>query len=385
MKDFFEHKIKIEEIPNIIYRDKNGLIKKTYTSELIDLDSSDFMPLNFDIYKSKNESNLPKSYIAIEGGRGCPFSCTFCSTKIYWKQSFRLKNINSLINEINQINKIYSPKKINILHDLFTVNKNLTKEFCKSIKKLDIKWMCSSRVDTLDNDILDCMKESGCVDIFFGIESGDKNVLKKINKNINPEKAKQIIKYCSNIGIQSSISFIVGFPFETLSEIENSLQLLSKLIILPNVKFSIAHLIPLPGTEISLQYKNKLKFYPEIYFDSREIEKINPELEIKYIKEYPELFSFFYFIEGENFNFYYICTFINIFEFLACYFKNTLYLLLKEIVGIKFINRIISDINIPFIRKKKYDFFTDTNNMYKKFVKIVYSDFGKRKDSILQS
>jgi len=385
IKDLFNHTKKPGEIPNLAYRDENGTIKRTGAQKLINLGSLDPSPLNFDLYRQKDRANSQKSYIAVEGGRGCPFNCSFCSTKIFWQQSFRLKNINSLVNEIKQINELYSPKMINILHDLFTVNKKAIKKFCAAMKTLNIKWICSSRIDTLDRDTLQSMKDSGCIDIFFGIESGDTNTLKQINKNIRPEKSEEIINYCSEIGIQSSVSFIIGFPFEKLGSMENSLKLLSKFIVLPHVKFALAHLIPLPGTEISAQYGGRFRFYPELYFDSREIERIEPELEIRYIRENPELFSFFYFIDSENFNFYYIRTVIHIFEFLAYYFKNTLYLTSKKMEITDLINSLIPGFRQPFLTHEEYGYFKDPENIHRRFGEIITSYFENSRDCLIFS
>ena len=145
------------------------------------LDLQQLHKFNYDLVPYMHELDQ----IDIEGGRGCPFSCVFCSTKTFWKSNFRLKENMILIREIGELKNKYDIRRFNIVHDLFTANKSKIIEFCDLVieNQLDIVWGCSARIDTIDEDIAMRLKWSGCDQIYFGIETGSMRMQKLINKN----------------------------------------------------------------------------------------------------------------------------------------------------------------------------------------------------------
>lgn len=125
--------------------------------------------------------------ISIEGGRGCPFNCSFCSTSGFWGRKYRIKPVDDLIYEMKKLNKIYKFKFFNIQHDLFTANRKAIVAFCNKIidERLNLSWGCSSRVDVLDYDLIELMAKANCKSMFLGIETGSKRMQKILNKNLN--------------------------------------------------------------------------------------------------------------------------------------------------------------------------------------------------------
>ncbi len=250
-----------------------GLTYRTKTGEVFQNSFPEFLPDNyvrtffyFDLIPSEVWKNTKS--VALDVGRGCPFACTFCSTKTFWKQKFRLRNINNILDEINFLTTNYGIRVFDFKHDLFTVNKNRILQFCKGLKNIDgrIKWGCDSRIGVIDEEMIDCMVNSGMTNIFFGIESGSDEMQKKINKRLNLEEADKIVKYCLNKGLKVTTSFIYGFPEETDETISATMELAIRFQNYGcNVLTNICHITN--GTELYARYKDILHFSEDTSFN----------------------------------------------------------------------------------------------------------------------
>ena len=224
-----EYKSTLDRIPGLMFRNENGnVIKNQYPT---------FIPDNY--YHDYNYYNLiPKSIllnsqiVTIDVGRGCPFACTFCSTKSFWKQKFRLRNLRDILIEIDYVKNNFGNKIFSFSHDLFTANKYRVIDFCNIIESIgySIKWTCSSRVDCIDYETIDRMVSSGLVGIYYGIETGSSRIQKLINKNINIQHCIDIVNYSTKKKITVITSFIYGFPEETEEDLEQTFILVHKLM-----------------------------------------------------------------------------------------------------------------------------------------------------------
>lgn len=101
---------------------------------------------------------------------------------------------------------------------------NLMKE-----RKLDIEWVCDTRVDLISRDLLKEMKSAGCSTIFFGVQSGSPRILKKLNIKLTPEQIVEGFKMCRKEGIQVACSFMLGIPGETKEDMEITYKFAKKL------------------------------------------------------------------------------------------------------------------------------------------------------------
>jgi radical SAM superfamily enzyme YgiQ (UPF0313 family) len=110
----------------------------------------------------------------LDVGRGCPFKCTFCSTAPFWKRAFRMKSIGRIIQEMALVRDRYGINHINFSHDLFTGNMRWVERFCEDLAaaNLMMTWSCSTRTDLIDGKLLERMAGAGCVEIYYGIDSG---------------------------------------------------------------------------------------------------------------------------------------------------------------------------------------------------------------------
>ncbi len=218
-------KLRPEDIPGLCYRNKVGEIIQNSFPSLLPNDYKRF----FRYYDLIPETVVSRSNnLTIDVGRGCPYSCTFCSTKTFWKQKFRLRNIDDMIMEMKWIVLNYKITRFDFDHDMFTANKSKLRKFCDAIieNNLDVSWYCSSRLDTISPEDIDYMANAGMTSILFGVESGSKRMQKIINKNLDFSKGREIIKYAVSKGIKAKVSFMYGFPEETEDDFEDTLRLI---------------------------------------------------------------------------------------------------------------------------------------------------------------
>jgi len=133
--------------------------------------------------------------------------------------------VNNVVDEIEHLVKNYDMKGIYYCDDTFTLSSKWVKEYCEELKKrnLNIKWACQSRVDQTDRELMHRMKDSGLVQLDFGVESGSEKILKVLGKGGAGDRTSQIkqsFKLCKELDIRTLATFIIGNPTETREDIE---------------------------------------------------------------------------------------------------------------------------------------------------------------------
>lgn len=183
--------------------------------------------------------------------RGCPFPCTFCSTKHQMGQKVRHRSASLIVEEMKLLIDKYGVKEIQFLDDCFSVNKNRVIEICQAILDAGIKvnWQCPNglRVDTIDEEMLRIMKAAGCYHFSVGIESTSPEILKKMKKNITLSLAQEKIALAKRVGIKVTGFFILGFPGEKIEDIKRTIRYARSI---PIDKVLFSNFWPSPGTDI---------------------------------------------------------------------------------------------------------------------------------------
>jgi len=153
----------------------------------------------------------------LEVGRGCPFKCNFCSTAVMWEHKYRVKSSARVVREARLLADVYGVRETNFLHDNLTVHKRYLLDLCEALisENVPVKWYCTSRADHLKRAQVDAMRDAGCVDIFFGIESMDAGRQRWLKKNLRPDRVRETLSEVVAAGIRPSLGFIIGFPDET--------------------------------------------------------------------------------------------------------------------------------------------------------------------------
>jgi anaerobic magnesium-protoporphyrin IX monomethyl ester cyclase len=182
----------------------------------------------------------------ILSSRGCPAGCTYCIKHVSYQYSARLRSPALLMEELWQLKKL-GINNIHMYADLFTVNRDQVMELCQRMidEKINIRWTSNSRVDYVDEEMLQMMGKAGNWLISWGIESGNEAILKHAHKGANPEKAKRALTWAKKAGIKNWGYFIIGLPGETEDTIRQTIDF-SKKLPLDIALFHVA--APYPGT-----------------------------------------------------------------------------------------------------------------------------------------
>jgi len=200
--------------------------------------------------------------------RGCPFFCRFCSIPALHNGRYRLHSVERVIADIELLRHYRRNVRIMFHDDYFRVSSERTQALCRKIirKNMGIRWTTRSRVDSVDLESLQLMKKSGCEKIFYGVESGSPVILRKMNKEFNPDAVKRAFLLTQKAGIEAVANIIVGFPGEDRHASQETKRLLRE--IKPDkVYFSPA--ILLPGTALYHQYKAEGAISDEYWFQAR--------------------------------------------------------------------------------------------------------------------
>jgi anaerobic magnesium-protoporphyrin IX monomethyl ester cyclase len=178
--------------------------------------------------------------------RGCPAGCTFCIKHVNYQFGVRLRSPELIIEELWQLKRL-GISNVHMYADLFTVSREQVVELCRRIldSKIDIHWTCNSRVDYVDEELLQLMGKAGCWFISWGIESGNEQILRNARKGIDPAKAERALRWAKKAGIRNWGYFIIGLPGETEETIRQTIDF-AKRLPLDIALFHVA--APHPGT-----------------------------------------------------------------------------------------------------------------------------------------
>ncbi len=159
--------------------------------------------------------------------RGCPARCSFCSIHTVWGRKFRSHSSKRVLDELEVLVKDYGVREIQFEDDNITLNKKRMIEICEGMieRKLDLLWTTPNGVAlwALDEQIIELMHRAGCYHVTIAVESGSPRVLKEIiGKPIDLVKVPAIVKACKKTGMNLSAMFVVGFPGETVDEIQQT-------------------------------------------------------------------------------------------------------------------------------------------------------------------
>jgi anaerobic magnesium-protoporphyrin IX monomethyl ester cyclase len=200
--------------------------------------------------------------VPVLSSTGCKYRCSYCPYFAFYGP-WEGRDPKNVLAEIDHMTGRFGIKGIVFRDPLFTADRDRTIEICRGMK--DIEWACETRLENIDEPLIDIMANRGCKAIHLGIESESDAVLALANRSNPPfERQKRLIDYCDQRGIKVNCFFIFGLLGETEMTAEETI---TKAITLnPNVaEFFIAQ--PYPGTKLYNQIEKRLYAFPLSAYD----------------------------------------------------------------------------------------------------------------------
>ncbi|MCX6363314.1 MAG: radical SAM protein [Actinobacteria bacterium] len=176
---------------------------------------------------------------------GCPYGCDFCSKPIFGN-AVRRRDLDLVFAEIAAIRGL-GYDSLWIADDTFTLNEAYLAEFCRRISGSGMTWSCLARANGMTEETLRLMKGAGCRRVYLGLESGSQATLDLMNKQLTVEQGVRAAELYRGAGIEVAAFFLVGYPGETVSSIEETFALALELP-LDEISFNVP--MPLPGSKL---------------------------------------------------------------------------------------------------------------------------------------
>jgi anaerobic magnesium-protoporphyrin IX monomethyl ester cyclase len=243
----------INNIKNIWSKKGDTIIKNEIRPLISNLDELPFPDREIFDYETILKAN---GYHAdVIAGRGCPFSCTYCCNhalrKIYNGKGkyVRIRSVDNVLEEIEEITKKYKIKRIDFHDDIFTLFPDWVKKFCEQYpKRFKIGFGCNARAETLNKDTVTALKSAGCEFISIGIESGNEWLRKNVlNRYMTNEQIITAFKNVHEAGISTYALNMIGLPCETPEMIEDTIKI--NKIVSPD-SFQLSIFYPYPQTDL---------------------------------------------------------------------------------------------------------------------------------------
>ncbi len=232
-----ESERRFDDVPGLVYKEKGEIIQ---TPSLKPEE-------RFEDYPNPARHLLPnelyaefpterRNFTAMVTSKGCPMRCKFCEAG---RTYYNPRSAKKVVDEIQECYYKYNIKEIDIFDYEFLIDRKRALDICKRLqeKKMDITWACRSRIDSVDEKLLQEMKNAGCCRIYYGVESGNQNTLDELNKGITVKQIKDNIRLTKEIGIKTLGFILIGVPGETKQTIKNNLRF-AKSLDLDYVQFS---------------------------------------------------------------------------------------------------------------------------------------------------
>ncbi|HEU5182879.1 MAG TPA: radical SAM protein [Candidatus Polarisedimenticolia bacterium] len=253
-------------IAGLVLRGPDGALRRTAARPAIaDLDS---LPHPSDHYESMGVDRFAQFEFLITS-RGCPARCTFCSTPEFWGTRLRYRSPAHVLEEIRSLQERFGHVTLSFRDDTFTVDKQRTLEICRRIldSGLHLLWDCQSRVNAVDEERLIWMRRAGCQHIQYGVESGSRSILQKLNKGIQLEQVEKACELTRKVGMELSLYLITGVHGETRADVRDTLRLIRKARPHDGI---VSPLVVYPGTALYEEAKQLQGVDDEVWETSRQ-------------------------------------------------------------------------------------------------------------------
>lgn len=191
--------------------------------------------------------------------RGCPSQCTYCTAPAFYGPVYRARSAGNVVKELEYLVGL-GYKEIFFRDELFTVIPQRVTDICEGIleKKLDVSWICSVKINTVNEKMIRIMKQAGCHMIRIGVETGNQEILNNVKKGVKIENVIKTFDDCNAVGLDTHAHMMLGMPGETKETVYKTFDFIER-IKPTTITYGVT--TPYPGTPL----------YDQIYNDHPEI------------------------------------------------------------------------------------------------------------------
>ena len=261
----------LESIKGLTWRRGEKVVVNRSRPFIPDLDALP-IPLHHLLPLDKQRMPLMKGpFTFIVTSRGCPAGCKYCIKHVSYNYTVRLRSPENIVEELWELNRL-GIHNIHMYSDLFTVDRQQVVDLCRLLIENGpkIRWTCNSRVDYVDQEMLQLMAQAGCWMISWGIESANETILKRARKGYRVDQVPQALGWAKEAGIMNWGYFIIGLPGETEDSIRETIDL-AKGLPLDIALFHIA--APYPGTPFFFDVVENNWFRPGTRWEEVDMDK----------------------------------------------------------------------------------------------------------------
>lgn len=245
------------KVQGISYKEGDKLVTTDPRPPIDNLDDIPFptwhkFPMEIYLANCHLRDTLSLKSLNVVCGRGCPYNCHYCSRTF---AGMRLRSVENIGEEIAHLKKVYNIKGIFFNDELVLVNKKRSYELSDKMKSLGLKWQCQGRVDVVDYDMLMYMKNSGCIAVGYGIETGSQTILNNMNKRATIEQAEKAIRATYKADLLPIIQMMFGYPGENDQSVRETREFFERT---KAHYFSLLSVTtPLPGSQLYTECMKK--------------------------------------------------------------------------------------------------------------------------------
>lgn len=249
-----EAKQSLEGVPGLLLN-VGGTVKRT--PDIDKLAAPDELPFPaYDLLPSLmpyHTGVMEAPFTVVQTSRGCPYTCSFCA---FGKLPWRTRKIEAVLEELKWLKEKFGVQRILFFDDVLTLDMKRTTKLCQGMIDLglNMEWVCCTRANNVTLELLKLMKQAGCKEIAFGIESGSDQVLEDTTKGVSKDQIRQAAKWCHEAGILFYGLAIIGLPGENEQSVQDTIDFINEI---EPFYTQFGFCTPFPNTDTYDYFKNK--------------------------------------------------------------------------------------------------------------------------------
>jgi len=241
----------------IAYKDNGEVKTNPRRNRIRDLDEITYPAWHLfptELYFEHDVTWIPTPYRSLPmlATRGCPYTCTFCSSPQMWTTKYSLRKPENILAEMEFHYQKYGVTSFELFDLTAIINRHWVLTFCKMLQNHSQKfyWQmpAGTRSEALSSEVIVEMAKAGCTNLTFAPESGSAELLQAIQKKANPENMLSAMKTASKLNMYIYINLILGLPGETHKDIWKTIWFLIKAALAGAHDIGPGIFMPYPGT-----------------------------------------------------------------------------------------------------------------------------------------